>query len=202
MQKEVIDFDNPEVIEHSGVFARRETIEVSPTELYDALKTPEKFRATFVIKPYNPIDEAIIKEINETAFSETARILALDSTDYVTRAKELANMEVKLDEYKKPVPEKDMEEYQKLYVEYQTLKKHWDKSYGAGKRKRRTRELYDTMIKNIVSVKNLIIDGQPEPYTGEVTVETLFMVPSVIINWLDEEMQRKSGLSEVEILGL
>ena len=205
MEGKTIKFDNPEEAEkYSAIFSIRGNIKVSPTEIYEKMKVPDYMRATFIIKPYNPITAEKVKKINRDACSKFEDNLIGQGLDKSEFANEIKKLEATIDNFEKPIPEGLAEEFETLCESYFEKNKVWVEAWKYGQRSRDLAAVYEIVEEHTISVENLPIKDGDElvRWSGDVDMEVLFGIPAAIVNWLDEELQVQSGLSESEIRGL
>lgn len=199
MEGKTIVLDNPEGAEKfNAVFSVRGNVVVSPTELYDRLEVPEEYRAKFTIRPYNAVLAEEIKNINKEAIAEAYkrfRDLGINHLEHSQRLNDLEEM----------IKSGDFDEKEKLELrkELVTVEHTWLECFEYGQRHRNLARVIELMVDNVASVKNLVYkEGETyHSYSGSINYELMGYLNPNIIKWLDEEMQRISGLSENEIMG-
>jgi hypothetical protein len=205
MEGKTIVFDNPDADKYSSVFATRGTVTVSPTELYDKLDVPEEMRATFTVKPFNPIAFEEMRRVNSEAYSYAKKYIESAGHEYVPFVTTLDSLNIAIDEFIDPTPDDKIEEYATAINLKNELMEIWVAANCERDKHRDWNKVFTIIEQHVETVTNLITvneDGEYESYTGGVNMGTLFLLPPAIAYWLDREVQKVSKLTDAEITSL
>lgn len=199
MEGKTIKLDNPEDAKKFRTsFGHRGSVEATPTAIYNALGVPENMRATFTLIPLDPISADDIRAVNRESMDYAYKWFGENGVDHKELAKELNELN-KVDV--KGLNETSLQDHAKLLLEKHNT---WQRGmeYGDGKRDLRT--VMTIVEKHVKKVNNLVymVGEEFKSYTGEANMEALFHLHSLVLKWIDTELQRISGLSEQEIMGL
>jgi hypothetical protein len=205
MEGKTIKIDNPEAEVFSSIFATRGTVKVSPVDLYDRLEMPEEMRATFEIKPFNPIAYEQMRKINSDAFSFCKKYIVKCGYDYASFVTTLSNLNTAILDYENPIPEDKHEEYDMAVKTRDEMQETWMQGNRERNYNRDNVAAFKLIESHVVSVENLITqdsDGDIVSYSGGVDMEVLYMLPPAMAFWLDKEVQINSKLTDGEITSL
>lgn len=205
MEGKTIKFDNPDTEKYSNVFATRGTVTVSPTELYNRLGVPEEMRATFTVKPFNPIAFEEMRRVNSDAYSYVRKYIEDKGHEYSAFVLTLDGLQKAVDEFEDPAPEEKLEEYATAIDLKDELMVIWTAANAERDTHRDWGKAFTIIEEHVESVTNLITGSEKngyESYTGGVNMGTLFLLPPTIAYWLDREVQKVSKLTDAEITSL
>lgn len=178
---------------------RREEYPICPVPTVGGVELPEELKTYYIMKPMTPADAQKMRRINQHA-----REIAEDwlekktGTDRDTYLKSLVGLNEKL-------KKKNVANKRKLEKTYRKRMELWNKAWTVGQMHRDLTAVYQILVRNISEVKNLTIPTDdplnPEFYTGSFA-EKIGIIDPTILNYLDRELQKLSGLDSEDISGL
>lgn len=199
MDKEIIVIDEPcEVGKYNAIYAELGEVEIAPDKVCEILEIPEQDRPTFTVEPYTAIEFQKILQINYDATDRAYDRFRELGYDYMVLHSEIKALDVKIKESENP------EETTKLISEKLEKRNIWDRCFQYGQLRRDTEGAIRLVEKKTKSVTNLVYKEGEEwkRYSGPFDFEVMHKLKPEIVKWLDQELQRVSGLSDAEIAGL
>jgi hypothetical protein len=178
---------------------------VSPVELYDRLKVPEEYRATFEIQPFNPIAYEQMRKVNSDAYAFCKKYIVDKGYDYAPFVNTLSTLNDAVGDFELPVAEDKKEEYDVALKLRDEMYEVWIEANRERNYNRDNEKAFSIIEKHVLNVDNLITqdsEGDLVSYSGGVDMEVLYMLPPAIAFWLDKEVQKISKLTDAEITSL